>query len=161
MTSRRRGLPLPRGLQQPPRARSPRYKSVTEGISIPLNESENRRGYRGRGWGSRGRGRGRGRFANRDGQVNEIDQHGPHRGTSRGGFEQSKTKRQRISVGNKDRSWNIRTLSVEELVALSRLHPTDLVKRLSGEIKALQITLEQSTKPAIMDTLVRILSTVA
>ena len=64
-------------------------------------------------------------------------------------------------MGNKDRSWNIRTLSVEELVALSRLHPTDLVKRLSGEIKALQITLEQSTKPAIMDTLVRILSTVA
>ena len=124
MTSRRRGLPLPRGQQQPPRV--PRYTSATEGFSIPLNESESRRGYRGRG--TRARGRGRGRFANRDGrEVHEIDQHArPRHETSRGGFELSRKKQQRTSVGNKDRSWNIRSLSVDELVALSRLHPGDL-----------------------------------
>ena len=162
MTSRRRGLPLPHGQQQLPR--TPRYTSATEGFSIP-NESESRRGYRGRGRGARSRGRGRGRFTNYHGEMprHEIDQHGPRHGKFRGGFEQSRTKRQRISVGNKDRSWNIRSLSVEELVPLSHLHPTDLVNRLSGDVnvKALQMTLQQSTKPAIMDTLVRILSNVA
>ena len=37
----------------------------------------------------------------------------------------------------------------------------NLVNKLSGDVKALQMTLQQSTKPAIMDTLVRILSNVA
>ena len=164
----RRGLPLRRG--RPPRA----YTSTGE-FFIPSSEFESRRGHRGRGRGFRGRGSEGGRFANRsyeglyrDRDGVARDQRGPRRGTFRGGFEQSSrtrgTRGQRLSVDEKDKSWNIRSLPVGQIVTLSRLRPIDLVNQLTGDVKALQMTLQQSAKtnkPGIMDTLVRILSKVA
>jgi len=180
------GLPVRRG-------RPPRAYTVTGEFSVPSSEFESRRGHRGRGRGDRGRGRGDrgrgrgdrgrgrgdrgrgrgdrgrgsggGRFANRsyeeDGVVRDL--HGPHRGT----FQSSRTtvtRGQRFSVDDKDKSWNIRSLPVGQIVKLSRLRPTNLVDELTGDVKALQMTLQQSakiSKPGIMDTLVRILSKVA
>ena len=71
---------------------------------------------------------------------------GRYRG--RGGFGASVTMR----------SVSIRSLSLDDMMDLASLHPSDLVSRLSNNIKAFQHTLELPvTEPGIVGTLVDIL----
>ena len=156
--------------RQPRRGGQPRAYAFAGGLSRASNEPGSGTGYRGRArspWTrGAGRGGGRGRFFSRDNEGSGAarDQHGPKRGRSHVGSGSRANHGQRISVGDKDRSWNIRSLSLREVIALSTLQPAELVNRLAGDIKALQMTLQQSRKisiPVVMDILVQILSKVA
>ena len=116
-----------------------------------------------RGYGHRG-GLGSPRLSNLDVDDNELrSSSGSERGRYRGRGGGTRGGRGRAMERVKEHV-SIRSLSLGEIMELRKLHPSELVSRLSNDAKAFQRTLEQDqklAKPGIMSVLIEILLKVA